>query len=79
MPRRDELKAHLAELGIQTGIYYPIPVHLQPVFAKLGHKAGDFPTAERTAKEVLSLPVHQHLQPGDVERVVSAIADFYRS
>jgi dTDP-4-amino-4,6-dideoxygalactose transaminase len=50
---------------------------MQPVFEKLGYKAGDFPAAEAAAKEVLSLPVHQHLAPGDEERVVSAIVDFY--
>ena len=77
VPRRDELKAFLTEHDIQTGVYYPIPVSLQPVFAGLGHKPGDFPQAEAAAKEVLSLPVHQNLQPGDVEQVVSTIVDFY--
>jgi dTDP-4-amino-4,6-dideoxygalactose transaminase len=77
-PRRDELKAFLAERRIQTGVYYPIPVSLQPVFSGLGHKPGDFPNAEAAAREVLSLPIHQNLQPGDVERVVSSIEKFYR-
>ncbi|MBI4603949.1 MAG: DegT/DnrJ/EryC1/StrS family aminotransferase [Planctomycetes bacterium] len=78
VPRRDELKAHLAERGIQTGVYYPIPVSLQPVFERLGHVPGDFPAAEAACREVLSLPVHQHLAPGDVERVVAEISGFYR-
>ena len=78
-PRRDELKARLADRGIQTGVYYPIPVSLQPVFSQLGYHPGDFPAAEEAAREVLSLPIHQHLQPGDVERVVAEIADFYRA
>ena len=73
---RDALKAFLAERGIQTGVYYPIPLSLQPVFAGLGHHAGDFPEAEAAAREVLSLPVHHALRPGDVERVVEAIVDF---
>ncbi len=76
-PRRDALKEHLQERGISTGVYYPIPLSMQPVFENLGHKAGDFPAAEAAAKEVLCLPVHQHLAPGDVERVVSAILGFY--
>ena len=78
-PRRDELKTRLADRGIQTGVYYPIPVSLQPVFSQLGYRPGDFPAAEEAAREVLSLPIHQHLQPGDVERVVAEIADFYRA
>jgi dTDP-4-amino-4,6-dideoxygalactose transaminase len=73
---RDALKAFLAARGIQTGVYYPIPLSLQPVFAGLGHRPGDFPHAEAAAREVLSLPVHHALQPGDVERVVAAIVDF---
>lgn len=77
-PRRDELKAHLQELGISTGVYYPIPVSLQPVFSGLGSRPGDFPAAEAACKEVLSLPVHQHAGPADIERVASAIIAFYR-
>jgi len=76
-PRRDELRSHLQELGIATGVYYPIPLTLQPVFASLGYRPGDCPAAEAAAAEVLSLPVHQHLASGDVERVARAIAEFY--
>jgi dTDP-4-amino-4,6-dideoxygalactose transaminase len=76
-PRRDALKTFLAERGIHTGVYYPIPLALQPVFAAHGHKPGDFPAAEAACLEVLSLPVHQHLEAGDVERVVQGIVDFY--
>lgn len=77
VPERDALKNFLGERGVQTGVYYPIPVSVQPVFAGLGHKPGEFPNAEAASKEVLSLPVHQNLKPGDVERVVSVIAEFY--
>jgi dTDP-4-amino-4,6-dideoxygalactose transaminase len=66
VPRRDELREHLGQRGIQTGIYYPIPVSMQPVFESLGHRPGDFPHAEAAAREVLSLPVHQSLEPGQV-------------
>jgi dTDP-4-amino-4,6-dideoxygalactose transaminase len=77
VPRRDELKAYLSERQIQTGVYYPMPLSEQPLFSFLGHKAGDFPAAERAAREVLSLPVHQHLDPGNLERVVAGITEFY--
>ena len=77
-PRRDELKAFLGERGIQTGVYYPLTLSLQPVFQSLGYKPGDFPNAEAAALQVLSLPIHQSLEPDDVERVVSGIAEFYR-
>lgn len=77
-PRRDELRTHLSEAGVQSGVYYPIPVPFQPVFASLGHKPGSFPQAEAASREVLSLPVHQHLAAEDVEQVVSTIEDFYR-
>lgn len=77
VPRRDELKVYLSGRQIQTGVYYPVPLSQQPVFSFLGHKEGDFPAAERASEEVLSLPVHQHLQPGDVERVVAGITEFY--
>lgn len=77
VPRRDELKAWLGERGIQTGVYYPSPVPMQPVFASLGHKEGDFPVAEAAAREVLSLPIHQYLTPAQVERVAGSIVEFF--
>ncbi len=76
-PGRDALKAHLQERGISSGVYYPIPVSMQPVFASLGARPGDFPAAEAASREVLSLPVHQHLEPGDVERIASEVVAFY--
>jgi len=78
LPRREELKTFLLERQIQTGVYYPIPVPLQPVFAGLGYKPGDFPEAEKAAREVLSLPVHPSLLPGDIERVAAAVVDFFK-
>jgi dTDP-4-amino-4,6-dideoxygalactose transaminase len=78
VPDRDALKEFLAARGIQSGVYYPIPLSLQPVFSGLGHRPGDFPAAEEAARRVISLPVHQHLTPADIERVVAAVAEFYR-
>ena len=75
--RRDELKAHLVERQIGSAIHYPLPLHLQPAAIHLGHKAGDFPVAERQAGRILSLPVHQNLSESDVRRVADAVNGFF--
>jgi perosamine synthetase len=77
-PRRDELKLHLEKNGIQCGIHYPIPIHLQPIYRKLyGYKEGDFPESESAAKQVLSLPMHPRLESAQVEEVSKAIHVFF--
>ena len=70
---RAGLQAHLTEQGVGTGIHYPIPVHLQPAFAELGHGPGDFPHAEAAADDVLSLPMFPEITPEQQERVVTAV------
>ncbi|MGA7219681.1 MAG: DegT/DnrJ/EryC1/StrS family aminotransferase [Candidatus Sulfotelmatobacter sp.] len=75
--RRDELREFLSARNIGTEIYYPIPLHLQPCFVYLGHRAGDFPEAERAAKEVLALPMFPELTEDEQRFVVTSIADFY--
>jgi dTDP-4-amino-4,6-dideoxygalactose transaminase len=75
--RRDELRQFLTARHIGTEIYYPIPLHLQPCFAYLGHREGDFPEAERAAKEVVALPMFAELTADEQRRVVQSIADFY--
>jgi dTDP-4-amino-4,6-dideoxygalactose transaminase len=75
-PKRDALQAYLTEKGIQTGIHYPVPVHLQKSFAELGHKVGDFPHSERAAAETLSLPMYPELTPAQVDEVIGALKDW---
>jgi len=77
-PRRDALQAHLAAAGIGTQVYYRMPLHLQPPLAAFGHRAGDFPVAERAAAEVLALPMHPAVSDTAVETVVERIAAFHR-
>ena len=75
--RRDELRTFLAERKIGSEIYYPLPLHLQPVFSYLGLKAGDLPVAERAAREVLALPMFPELTEAEIQLVVESIAEFY--
>lgn len=74
--RRDDLMAHLKAAGIGSGVYYPLPLHMQPCFAALGYKPGDFPKAEEAARRVLALPVHSLLSTEDIDRVIDEIAKF---
>lgn len=72
-PKRDFLQQKLNELGIQTGIHYPIPVHLQPAYSDLGYKSGDFPHSELAAREVLSLPMYAELTSTQVRTVAETL------
>ena len=71
---RDRVRDELGEAGIQTGIHYPVPLHLQPAYAHLGHGRGDFPVAEALADRLLSLPMFPEIAAAQQERVVATLA-----
>jgi dTDP-4-amino-4,6-dideoxygalactose transaminase len=73
---RDALRDYLLDRGIETGLHYPMPIHLQPAYAYLGYKEGDFPVAEATCASLVSLPMYAELSPAQVEHVAEAIQDF---
>jgi dTDP-4-amino-4,6-dideoxygalactose transaminase len=73
LPQRDAWRARLLEMGIQTGVHYPIPVHLQPAYRNLGYGAGDFPVAETIAREILSLPMFPEMTDAQIEEVSSVV------
>ena len=74
--RRDALQQVLASRNIGSSVYYPVPLHLQPLYASLGHKPGDFPHAEHAAKEVISLPMYPELRAEQITRVAETVAEF---
>jgi perosamine synthetase len=75
---RDELKAYLESNGVQCGIHYPIPIHLQPIYRQLySYKEGDFPRSEIVSKRVLSLPMYPDLEKSGVEKVSEKIHEFF--
>jgi dTDP-4-amino-4,6-dideoxygalactose transaminase len=79
MQGRDELQKHLAEAKIDTGIHYPIPLHLQKAYETFGYKQGDFPVTEKVASEILSLPMYPQLQAEQQQRVAQEVSRFAAS
>ena len=75
---RNSLQAELAEKGIQTGIHYPVPCHLQPAYQNLGNR-GDFPNTETLCQQILSLPMYPGLSNTQIEQVVGAIELSFKS
>lgn len=76
-PHRDQIQKHLEGKGIGTGLHYPVPLHLQKVFTKLGYRRGEFPVTEQLANECLSLPMYPELTEGQLEFVCDSIRSFY--
>jgi dTDP-4-amino-4,6-dideoxygalactose transaminase len=74
--QRDELMAHLDAAGISCGLHYPLPLHLQPCYARLGQGPGSFPHAERSAATLLSLPIFAEMESAQLQRVVEAVHSF---
>jgi dTDP-4-amino-4,6-dideoxygalactose transaminase len=73
VPDRDAVQRRMTERGVQTAVYYPLPLHLQPMYRDLGYRSGDFPEAERAAREVLCLPIYPELTDAHVDEVVDAV------
>lgn len=73
VPHRDVVRARLADAAVQTGVHYPVPLHLQPAYRDLGYTRGDFPVAERLAGEVLSLPMFPELTDQQIEIIAGII------
>lgn len=78
VPRRERVRAYLAEHGVGTGLHYPIPLHRQPALAHLGLGEGSFPETERAAGEILSLPMYPHLGPEEVTYVATRLQEAVR-
>ena len=74
-PRRDHVKNFLASRGISSAVYYPTPIHLQPIYKPLGYHAGDFVETEHAAAEVLSIPIYPELTDAQQNRIVEALMD----
>jgi len=74
--KRDKLFKYLQHFGIESGIYYPTPIHLHPCLKELRYKLGDFPQSEKLAKSVLSIPVHQNLTESEMQYILNLINKF---
>lgn len=76
--KRDALAKFLKKHVISTGLHYPIPIHLQKAYSKLGYKKGDFPVSERLSKEILSLPMYPELKESQIEFICKTIKEFFK-
>jgi dTDP-4-amino-4,6-dideoxygalactose transaminase len=76
-PRREALKDFLLKKGVGSGVYYPLPLHLQPCYKNLGGRPGDFPASEKAAGEILSLPMYPELTTAKTRYVISCVREFF--
>ena len=75
VPKRNELREKLSEAMIESGVHYPVPIHLQEAYKDLSYKEGDFPVAERWMLNHITVPIHPHLDTDDVSRIVSVVEE----
>lgn len=75
VPQRDKVLKDLADRGVASTVYYPWPIHLQPIYGPLGYKPGDFPETERACEEALSLPIYPELTEAQMKRVADTVAE----
>lgn len=76
--RRDELAKHLSDMGVECGVHYPVPIHLQPVYREMYKFApGSFPISESLSSSLLSLPIFPSLRDAEVKYICEQIVDFY--
>jgi perosamine synthetase len=74
--KRDDIINHLDKVGVQTGVHYPIPIHLQPFYReRFGFKKGEYPIAEKFAKQIVSLPMYPDITKGDVKFICESILE----
>jgi dTDP-4-amino-4,6-dideoxygalactose transaminase len=76
---RDALQARMRESDIESAVFYPAPIHRQPLYQRLGYGNASLPVAERLAGEVLSLPVHPALRDDEIETVAGAVCEWAKS
>ena len=76
---REKLKIYLDKNDVETGIYYPLPLHLQPAYSKLNYVKGDFPIAENLAEKVLAIPIYPNLKREDQQRIINLICKFTKT
>ena len=74
-PRSDIVQKRLAERGVASTVYYPVPLHLQPLYASLGGKPGDLRVSERASREVLSIPIYPEMAQEQIQRVAGALRE----
>jgi dTDP-4-amino-4,6-dideoxygalactose transaminase len=74
-PERDRVRSALQDVGIQTAVHYPVPIHLQKAYTHLGYRSGDLPVTEALCKRCLSLPIYPELSKEKISRVASALLD----
>ena len=77
--KRNQLQKYLSEIGINTAVHYPVPIHLQPASKKLGYRYGDFPIVEKQAKSILTIPINQYLKSDEVKFISDKIDNFFKS